>query len=89
MPAMQTAPLRRRLWCTCSWVLVRVGGRWFSGGEPKRLTAVVHRRAELLRPSPSVPTRGLRCLGRGGERGGGAGEGGRGMSDRCGALDVA
>ena len=26
MTAMQTAPLRRRLWCTCSWVLVRVGG---------------------------------------------------------------
>ena len=34
------------------------------GGEPKRLTAVVHRRAEFLRPSPSVPIRGLRCAGR-------------------------
>ena len=29
----------------------------------KRLTAVVHRRAGFLRPSPSVSTRGLRCLG--------------------------
>ena len=36
------------------------GGMW----EPKRLTAVVHRRAEFLRPSPSVPIRGLRCGGR-------------------------
>ena len=30
---------------------------------PKRLTAVAHRRAEFLRPSPSVPIRGLRCGG--------------------------
>ena len=34
-----------------------------SGGA-QRLTAVVHRRAGLLRPSPSVSTRGLRCGGR-------------------------
>ena len=27
MTAMQTAPLRRRLWYTCSWVLVCGGGR--------------------------------------------------------------
>ena len=32
------------------------GGMW----EPKRLTAVVHRRAGFLRPSPSVPIRGSR-----------------------------
>ena len=99
--------------------------RWLRGGEPERLTAVVHRRAESPRPSPSVHTRGLRCVGRlpsgrtqapdsGGAQAGGvsppftvcahswlevcgergaAGEsgagGGRGMSDRCGALDVA
>ena len=65
MTAMQTAPLRRRLWYTCSWVLVRGGGWWFRGGQPTHLTAVVHRRAGLLRPSPSVSTRGLRCLGYG------------------------
>ena len=34
---------------------------------PKRLTTVAHRRAEFLRPSPSVDTRGLRCAGRGEE----------------------
>ena len=56
---------------------------------PKRPTAVAHRRAEFLRPSPSVPARGLRCVGR--EAGwGGNGTGGvRGLSDRCGVLDVA
>ena len=36
---------------------------------PTRLTAVTHRRAEFLRPSPSVHTRSLRCVGRGGARG--------------------
>ena len=36
------------------------GGRWFRGGEPERLTTVAHRRAEFLRPSPSVHIRGLR-----------------------------
>ena len=43
------------------------GKRWFGGGELKRLTAVAHRRAEFLRPSPSVPVRGLRCGGACGE----------------------
>ena len=28
---------------------------------PERLTAATHRRAESLRPSPSVLVRGLRC----------------------------
>ena len=59
---------------------------WWSGvitevletesGEPNRLTAAAHRRAEFLRPLPSsVPARGLRCVGREEGRGGdGAGE---------------
>ena len=64
MTAMQTAPLRRRFWYTCFWTLVCVGGWWFRDGELTRLATVVHRRAEFLRPSPSVPTRGLRCVGR-------------------------
>ena len=38
-------------------------GRWVRGGGLEHLTAVVHRRAGFLRPSPSVSTRGLRCLG--------------------------
>ena len=52
------------------------GGRWLRSGELKRLTAVAHRRAEFLRPSPSVHIRGSRCVGREEERGGG-GAGGR------------
>ena len=48
--------------------LINARVRWFRGGEPECLTAMAHRRAELVRPSPSVPTRGLRCLGRGEER---------------------
>ena len=44
---------------------------------PKRLTTGMHRRAEFLRPSPSVLVRGLRCGGVGGsERGGVGGLGG-------------
>ena len=35
------------------------------GCLPKRLTAAAHRRAEFFRPSPPVPARGLRCVGRG------------------------
>jgi len=47
---------------------------------PKRLTAVMHRRAEFLRPSPSVLARGLRCGGVcGRERGGGGAGGGGGV----------
>ena len=46
-----------------------LGGRWFRGGAPERLTTVAHRRAEFLRPSPSVHIRGLRCVGVGRSRG--------------------
>ena len=58
----------------------RPAGAW-GGGRLlllKRLKAVVHRWAELLSPSPSVPARGLRCLamGRGEERGEWGGGGG-------------
>ena len=44
---------------------------------PKRLTAVTHRRAEFLRPSPSVHIRGLMCLGVGRSRGERVGRGER------------
>ena len=50
--------------CARSLFEVPQGKQWLRGGEPTRLTAVVHRRAEFLRPSPAVPIRGLRCVGR-------------------------
>ena len=52
--------------CSSTWPAPRAGKCGGEEGvmwEPKRLTAVVHRRAGFLRPSPSVSTRGLRCLG--------------------------
>ena len=58
----------------CSGVVVGWGdngGAETERGEPDRLTAAAHRRAEFLRPSPSVPVRGLRCGGACGKRGGG------------------
>jgi hypothetical protein len=103
--------LSPRLSPLCTLLPTASGMMTYGALRFERLTAVAHRRAGFLRPSPSVPTRGLRCggascgccvvccvalallfavrvalsrllccLGQGRERG---------MSDRCGALDVA